>query len=76
LDDTIVPYDEQTGEGTGFKFGPYKATAFIEAIRGAVRLFPQSKVWQKLLANGMKADFSWERSARDYLALYESLLPK
>lgn len=76
LDDTVVSLDPQTGEGNGFKFVAYEPEAFLEAIRDAVDLFPDSRAWKKLTANGMKADFSWEQSARNYLELYESLLPK
>jgi starch synthase len=73
LDDTIVPYDPGSGEGNGFKFGPYKPAAFLEAIRQALDLFQDSKAWQRLMANGMKADFSWDGPAQSYLSLYQSL---
>jgi starch synthase len=74
LDDTIVQFISRTGRGNGFKFRPYEAAAFLQAIREAVALFTDLKAWRKLTANGMKADFSWEQSARKYLELYESLL--
>lgn len=76
LDDTIVPFDARTGDGNGFKFGPYEAGAFLETIREAVELFNDSRTWKTLVANGMKADFSWDRSAQSYLDLYQSLLRK
>jgi starch synthase len=76
LDDTIVPFDHKTGEGNGFKFSAYEPNAFLEAIRIAVHLFQDPKAWQRLMANGMKADFSWERSAQRYRALYELLMVK
>jgi starch synthase len=76
LDDTIVPFDVRTGEGNGFKFGPYEAGAFLETIRQAVELCKDAKMWKRLAANGMKADFSWDRSAQSYLDLYQSLLQK
>ena len=74
LDDTIVQFVSRTGRGNGFKFRPYKAAAFLKAVREAVALFTDLKAWRKLMANGMKADFSWEQSARKYLELYKSLL--
>jgi len=74
LDDTIVQFVSRTGKGNGFKFRPYEAAAFLQAIREAVALFTDLKAWRKLISNGMKADFSWEESARKYLELYESLL--
>jgi starch synthase len=73
LDDTIVPFISRTGRGNGFKFRPYEAAAFLKAIREAVALFTDLKAWRKLMANGMKADFSWEQSAQKYLELYKSL---
>jgi starch synthase len=74
LDDTIGQYNPKTGDGNGFKFGPYKPAAFIEAIQNAVDLFQDGKAWKKLVANGMRADFSWDRSAKSYLALYRSVI--
>ena len=74
LDDTIVPFDRSTGEGNGFKFKAYKAEAFLGAVRQSVALFDDSKAWKRLIANGMREDFSWDRSARSYLDLYQSVL--
>jgi starch synthase len=74
LDDTIVQFISRTGRGNGFKFRPYEPAAFLKSIREAVALFTDLKAWRKLMANGMKADFSWEQSARKYLELYKSLL--
>ena len=76
LDDTIVQFDAKTNNGNGFKFGPYRADAFLAAIRQAVNFFTDSCVWKQLMANGMKEDFSWDRSARSYLELYKSLAKK
>ena len=73
LDDTILQFDPRTGKGNGFTFKPYEAAAFLQAIRKTVALFTDLKAWRKLMANGMKADFSWEKSARKYLELYKSL---
>jgi starch synthase len=76
LDDTIVPFDHKSGEGNGFKFSAYEPNEFLEAIRKAVDLFGDHKAWQRLMANGMKADFSWDRSAGRYMELYRSLIEK
>jgi starch synthase len=73
LDDTIVSFNPRTGEGNGFKFAPYEARAFLESVEQAVELFSNSKAWKQLMANGMVADFSWDRSAQEYLALYQSV---
>ncbi len=74
LDDTVVQFDPLTKEGTGFKFGPYKPAAFVAAISQAVNLFQDSRTWKRLMANGMKADFSWDKSARRYLEIYRSVV--
>lgn len=76
LDDTIVQFDSKKGAGNGFKFGPYKPLSFLAAIRKAVDLFQNAEAWEKLVANGMKADFSWERSAQSYLELYHRVIEK
>lgn len=73
LADTIVAFDPETGEGNGFIFTPYRAEAFLEVIRQAVKLFPHEKLWKQLMANGMKADYSWDRSAAKYLEVYRSI---
>jgi len=72
LDDTIAPFDRKTRKGNGFKFEPYGAKAFLETVQQAVQLFNDSEAWKALIANGMKADFSWDESARNYLELYRS----
>ena len=74
LDDSIVPFDPLTKKGNGFKFVPYDPKAFLKTIREAVRLFADNKTWKKLMAKGMQADFSWDRSAQKYLDLYQTLL--
>jgi starch synthase len=73
LADTIVTFDAKNKKGNGFKFGPYKAKAFLAAIRRALRLFGYLDSWTRIMANGMKEDFSWHRSAHKYLELYESI---
>jgi starch synthase len=74
LDDTIIPFRREEGDGNGFKFAAYQPKALLAAIRDAVDLFSDAKTWKKLQTNGMKADFSWDRSARSYLELYRSAL--
>lgn len=74
LDDTVVQFDPLTKKGNGFKFGPYKPAAFVATISQAVNLFQDSRTWKRLMANGMKADFSWDKSARRYLEIYRSVV--
>jgi starch synthase len=74
LNDTIVPFDPEAEQGNGFKFGPYTEGALMGSVKEAVRLYQDSTTWQVLMRNGMRADFSWDRSAQRYLDLYESIL--
>jgi starch synthase len=73
LDDTIQHFNPSNEEGNGFKFSAYEPKAFLDQVRYAVDVFQVKSVWRSLLANGMKVDFSWERSARKYLEIYRSI---
>ncbi|HEY1269916.1 MAG TPA: glycosyltransferase, partial [Candidatus Binatia bacterium] len=70
LDDTIEDFDPLSGKGNGFKFVEYSGEAFLSAIKRALAVYVNEKAWKQVVANGMAADFSWERSAADYLQLY------
>ena len=76
LDDTIKPFDPAKKSGNGFKFGPYKAEALLGAVEEALTLFRNKEAWKTLIQNGMKEDFSWDRSARKYLEIYQALIRK
>ena len=73
LEDTISSFDPSTRKGNGFKFYSYDANAFLGSVREAVSLFKKPALWQQLVHNGMKMDFSWDRSAREYLNIYRSI---
>ena len=73
LADTIKPFDIKTGKGNGFTFGPYEPKAFFEAVTKAVNTYDEKRVWHRIVANGMREDFSWKFSAENYKKLYESL---
>jgi starch synthase len=73
LDDTIKKFDPVSGRGTGFKFVEYEAEAFLDQIKEAVRLFEEGTNWMKLVENGMRSDFSWKRSAQEYLYVYDKV---
>jgi starch synthase len=75
LDDTIEPWDVATGKGTGFKFSAYSGVALLNCIHEALRAFKDQNGWSKLMQNGMKKDFSWNASAREYVRVYEKLSP-
>jgi starch synthase len=74
LDDTIVQFDPNTGEGNGFKFRFYHPAPFLQTIRRAVELSQIPRAWNRLMANGMRQDFSRDRSAQSYLNLYRSVM--
>jgi starch synthase len=76
LDDTIQPFNPATGEGTGFKFAGQTSEALLETIRAAVALYRQPDRWRRLMRNGMACDFSWDRSAREYEALYRQIVSR
>ncbi|HSO76152.1 MAG TPA: glycosyltransferase, partial [Blastocatellia bacterium] len=73
LDDTIENFDRSTGRGTGFKFYEYNSARLLEKIYEALMVYSDQNLWRRLMLNGMHADFSWDRSARRYVELYESL---
>ncbi|MFH0809244.1 MAG: glycogen synthase GlgA [Pseudomonadota bacterium] len=76
LDDTVSDYDPATGEGTGFKFREYSAEAMLAKIRTALDSFADKKAWERLVKRAMQLDFSWDKSARSYLDLYQTALNK
>jgi len=71
LDDTIEHWDPRTGKGTGFKFTDYNGEALLLTIKEALRAFRDQSSWQQLMRNGMKKDFSWNASAKEYVRVYE-----
>jgi starch synthase len=75
LDDTIEPWDPTSAKGTGFKFSAYSGVALLNCIHEALRAFKDQAAWLKLMQNGMKKDFSWTASAREYVKIYERLSP-
>ncbi len=74
LEDTVRQWDPATGRGTGFKFHEHSAAAMMRALREAVQTFSSQQTWRTIQRNGMAEDFSWERSAAGYAALYQELL--
>jgi starch synthase len=73
LKNTIQEFNPETGEGNGFLFGPYAVPALLDAVERALALYRQDKKWNVLVRNAMKADFSWEKSARVYSELYRMI---
>jgi starch synthase len=74
LKDTVEAYNEYEHTGTGFSFANYNAHEMLGTIRYAISVFrDRKKDWNGLIQRGMKQDFSWNRSAGKYEALYEKL---
>ncbi len=74
LSDTVIPYNEFTGEGTGFSFMPYNADDMMTVVNYAMRTYyDHPEAWTKLIKSAMSQDFSWNVSADKYIALYEEL---
>ncbi len=74
LKDTVPAYDPTTGEGLGFTFKTYNAHDMLGAVRRAVEAYSDRDKWfTGVVRNAMAADFSWKKSAEDYLKLYESI---
>ncbi len=71
LDDTVDEFNGKTG--TGFKFSDYSARALLETLARAVETYRQPKAWRQVMLNGMRKDFSWAASARQYARIYQSL---
>ncbi|PIP24357.1 MAG: starch synthase, partial [Candidatus Nealsonbacteria bacterium CG23_combo_of_CG06-09_8_20_14_all_37_18] len=59
---------------TGFLFKNYNEQEFLQVIKKALRVYKNKKIWEKLQKNGMKNDFSWEKSAKEYLKIYKKLM--
>ncbi len=70
LADTVTDFDSGTGKGTGFVFNKFDEFALYGQIVRAIEIFRNKPLWKKLQTNGMKADFSWEYSAAEYVKLY------
>ncbi len=73
LDDTVVNYNERSGRGTGFKFSEYTPQALVRTVKRALKLFGDRKKWRALQLAGMRQDFSWDVSAREYVKVYRNL---
>jgi starch synthase len=73
LVDTVRPYNPKNGQGNGFLFAEYHPAAMMRALGAALAAYPNKKIWTRLQKNGMRADFSWDRSAGEYVKMYQQL---
>jgi starch synthase len=74
LDDSIIDPTEDPEAATGIKFYSYSSRALAKAIRKALVLYAEPELYRHFQANGMTADFSWERTSGKYVAMYRRLL--
>ncbi|MDD5066295.1 MAG: glycogen/starch synthase [bacterium] len=73
LADTVTDIQKEKVNGTGFVFYQYHPSALLETIRKALLLFQNKQEWARVQANGMKQDFSWGKSSKEYLELYHKI---
>jgi starch synthase len=71
LADTVTDFNVESGEGNGFSFQEHTAVALIGAVARAILTFKTPPTWAQLMRNALAADFSWDRSARQYADLYQ-----
>jgi len=77
LADTVKEYDEKTMEGTGFGFEKYDSAHLMKAVARALYFYTKKKDhWKRIVLNAMSMDFSWDRSAKDYMNLYRRAISK
>jgi starch synthase len=74
LVDTVRPYNPKNGQGTGFLFTDYTPGALLDALSRALQTYREPKAWRRLQTNGMKKDFSWDRSAAEYVKVYKRVI--
>jgi starch synthase len=76
LDDSIEEWNPELQTGTGFKFADLSARKLLDAIDRAIAAFQDKDGWHRLMLNGMAEDFSWEKPAREYAAVYTEVARK
>ena len=74
LKDTVIPYNQYDGSGTGFSFSDVNAHDMLNVLRNAVDLYHNNKdAWEVLAHNAMTADFGWGHSAKEYTKIYQQI---
>jgi len=76
LADTVVNFNPRTGKGTGFVFDKYSPDALTACVERALTIYRRPNLWKRIVHAGMKVDFSWTRSAKDYEKLYRKAMKK
>lgn len=73
LKDSIAPFNPVTGTGNGITFMSFDAYDMLDAIRRAMDIYSDPKMWKTLTKNAMKKDFSWKSPVGEYINLYKEL---
>lgn len=76
LKDTVLPYNEYTGEGNGFSFANYNGEEFLQTIDYALEIFADKEIWKDLYRSALRTRYSWKDSANQYLEIYQALIKK
>lgn len=76
LKDTVLSYNEKTGEGNGFSFANYNAHDMLFTIKRALQVYKYKDIWSKLQETAIVGDYSWQYSAGKYIDLYSTLKGK
>lgn len=76
LVDTVQDYEPLTSKGTGFLFSDYTPSAMQEAVKRALCVYTDKDKFQGMIVNGMQMDFSWKKSAKRYIKLYNEIIKK
>lgn len=76
LKDTVIPYNEYTGEGNGFSFSNYNGDEFLKTIEYALEIYEDKNKWKGLFKSALKSRFTWKESAGEYMEIYKTLTEK
>jgi starch synthase len=74
LADTVTPWRPRSRTATGFVFHEYHPAALLDTLRVALGVFHDPPVWRRIQQNGMRRDFSWDRSAAEYVKVYKGVM--
>ena len=70
LADSVIDYNPKEKSGTGFSFKEFSPLSFLTAVVRALEVYKDKEAWEKIIRRAMQQDFSWNRTAKEYLNLY------
>jgi len=76
LNDTVFSYNKDTGKGNGFSFKDFNSKDMLYTIRRAIEYYYKKETWSELVRRAIKEDYSWNKSAQEYLDMYNNILYK